>query len=290
MISWADMKQKPDDESPCDSGGHMKKRLGIIGCGTMGRLIGLHVRSQLSSFYELAAVSSRTTEHAAKLGEELQVSALSAEELIAACDIVVESASAAAMPDIVRACLAARKEVVCLSVGGFALDDALLGDVLGQETLVHVPSGAVAGLDGISVLREIGLDSLSVTTVKRPESLGLSDISNLPPAEEKNCSADARLVFDGAAYDAIRLFPANVNIAIALSLAGNGFKATQVRLIADPQAEGTRHHIAARAGKCSLEITATPTPLRENPRSSALAMYSIPALLRQLAAPLRLAG
>ena len=268
----------------------MKKKLGIIGCGAMGRLIGLHVLDSLSSLYELTAVSSRTPEHALALGKELHVRALSAEQLIAECDMVVEAASASAMPGIVRSCLAAHKEVLCLSVGGFALDDSLLDDVMAQETLVHVPSGAVAGLDGISALKEIGLDSLSVTTVKRPESLGISDLSALPAVEEGNASSEARLVFDGSAHEAIRRFPANVNIAIALSLAGNGFNDTRVRLIADPQAKGTRHHIVARAGACALDITATPTPLKENPRSSALAMYSIPSLLRQLAGPLRLAG
>ena len=268
----------------------MKKTLGIIGCGAMGRLIGLHVQKELPHLYHLGGVSSRTEEHAAKLSRELCVPALPVDELIPRCDILVEAATASAMPRIVRSCLAAQKEVVCLSVGGFSLDTGLLEDVMGQSCLVHVPSGAVAGLDGIRALREIGLDSLAVTTVKRPESLGLADISALPPAEGCSASAQAKLVFEGNAAEAIRLFPANVNIAIALSLAGNGFEQTRVRIIADPGAQGTRHQITARAGACSLETTVTPAPLRENPRSSALAMYSVPALLRQLAAPLRLAG
>ena len=63
-----------------------------------------------------------------------------------------------------------------------------------------------------------------------------------------------------------------------------------MRLIADPLTKGTLHHIVARAGGCVLDITAVPAPLPENPRSSALALYSVPALLRQLAEPLRLAG
>ncbi|WP_077073608.1 aspartate dehydrogenase domain-containing protein [Mailhella massiliensis] len=267
----------------------MKKTLGIIGCGAMGRLIGLHVQDRLAHLYDLAGVSSRTEAHAETLGRELSVPAMPLDTLISRCDVLVESASAAAMPSIVRACLAAQKEVICLSVGGFSLDAALLDEVTRQSCLVHVPSGAVAGLDGIRSMREMGLESLALTTVKRPESLGLADISALPPAGE-GFSPEARLVFEGNAAEAIRRFPANVNIAVALSLAGNGFESTTVRLIADPSARGTRHSITARAGSCSLEVAAAPAPLRENPRSSALAMYSVPALLRQLASPLRLAG
>ena len=86
------------------------KRIGIIGCGTIGRLLALHIRDNLKRQYVLAAVASRTHGHAARLGEELGVPVLSAAEAVAACDLVVETASADAMPAIVRAALAARRE------------------------------------------------------------------------------------------------------------------------------------------------------------------------------------
>ena len=269
------------------------KRIGIIGCGAIGRLLAFHIRDNMQQQYRLTAVASRTREHAEKLGRELGIAALDVPEVIESCDIVVETASAAAMPSIVRAALAAHREIVCLSVGGFVLDETLLAEVMAGNTPVHVPSGAVAGLDGVRTLREMGLDSLSLTTVKRPASLGLSDISALPSVpepEKEGVSADARILFEGPAEEAIRRFPANVNVAVALALAGPGPRSTRMRLIADPLAKGTKHHIMARAGDCELDITTVPAPLPENPRSSALAMYSVPALLRQLAEPLRFAG
>ncbi len=270
-----------------------KRRLGLIGCGAIGRLLALYVRDRLSDGCTLAAVSSRTREHAVRLGTELGVPALSPEEVIAECDLIVEATSAMAMPSLVRAAMAAGKEIICLSVGGFVLDDRLLGEVMAGKSPVHVPSGAIAGLDGVRALREAGLDSLSLTTVKRPESLGLEDISALPGvqnAEGISLSAEARLLFDGSAEEAIRRFPANVNVAVALALAGPGPEKTRMRLIADPLAEGTRHYISARAGACALDITTSPAALPENPRSSALAMYSVPALIRQLTRQLKIAS
>ena len=74
---------------------------------------------------------------------------LGLQQLIETCDLLVEATSAAATPDIVRSCLAAGKAVVPLSVGGFSLDPALLRDVEAARAAVHVPSGAIAGLDGI---------------------------------------------------------------------------------------------------------------------------------------------
>lgn len=153
--------------------------------------------------------------------------------------------------------------------------------------------GPSPGWTASRALREMGLDSLSLTTVKHPVSLGLNDLSDLPAVsgeEGMSVSPEARLLFDGTAGEAIRRFPANVNVAVALALAGQGPGKTRMRLIADPLAGGTRHRIMARAGKCILDITTTPAPLSENPRSSALALYSVSALLRQMAEPLRLAG
>ncbi len=268
--------------------------LGIIGCGAIGRLIARHVREHMPS-YRLGGLFSRTPAHAEDLARELgDVPVLDLPHLIASCDLLVEAASAAAMPDIVRACIGAGKAVVTLSAGGFSLDPDLLRDVEAASAPVHVPSGAIAGLDGIRAMREMGLDAVILTTVKHPRSLGqVPDLTELPPpsAEEAPImSPEARLLFSGTAEEAIRRFPANVNVAVSLGLAGLGFSHTQVRLFADPCAAGTLHHISARAGDCTLETIVRPAPLPQNPRSSALAMHSVPALLRGLAANPKLAG
>lgn len=143
-------------------------------------------------------------------------------------------------------------------------------------------------------MREMGLDAVTLTTVKHPRSLGqMPPLSELiPPTAEEALimSPEARLLFSGTAEEAIRRFPANVNVAVSLGLAGLGFSRTRVRLFADPCAAGTLHHISARAGDSTLETMTRPAPLPQNPRSSALAMYSVPALLRGLAANPKLAG
>ncbi|MFQ8889587.1 MAG: Gfo/Idh/MocA family oxidoreductase [Bilophila wadsworthia] len=134
--------------------------LGIIGCGAMGRLIARHIREQLPS-YRLGGLFSRTTAHAEGLALELgDVPVLGLQQLIETCDLLVEATSAAAMPDIVRACLAAGKAVVPLSVGGFSLDPALLRD--GRRPARRcMPSGATAGWTASGPCGEMGLDAVT---------------------------------------------------------------------------------------------------------------------------------
>ena len=208
--------------------------------------------------------------------------------------MVVETKKIMGDPAIEVAATCVRVPV--LRCHGEAINVEFAGEVTVEaaRAAVHVPSGAIAGLDGIRAMREMGLDAVTLTTVKHPRSLGqMPPLSELiPPTAEEALimSPEARLLFSGTAEEAIRRFPANVNVAVSLGLAGLGFSRTRVRLFADPCAAGTLHHISARAGDCTLETMTRPAPLPQNPRSSALAMYSVPALLRGLAANPKLAG
>lgn len=270
------------------------KKLGIIGCGAIGSNVARHVRQRLPKLWSVVGLCASTPASAAALAEELQVPVLERSQLLERCDCIVEATRAAVMPAIVRDCLAAQVPVLTVSVGGFALDTDLQREVEESGLRVHVPSGAIAGLDGIMALREQGLDTVELLTVKHPHSLPtdvweqaclLYGASDFPAGL---ASVDSRVIFTGSASEAIRLFPANANVAIALSLAGVGFQATQVRILADPQARTTIHCVRARAGQSMLECTTRPVPLAANPRSSLLAVMSVIGVLRKLASSLQI--
>lgn len=272
---------------------HNIKKLGIIGCGAIGTLLGRHVQQHLSAAWTVGAVCASTREHALSLGAELGVPAVERRALLEQCDLVVEATSAKAMPAIVRDCLAAGVPVLALSVGGFALDSSLQDDVEKAGGLVHVPSGAITGLDGIMALREQGLDRVELITVKHPRSLpeGVwekgSPLENAASVPAGLLGAHSRSVFAGSAAEAIRLFPSNANVSIALSLAGLGFQRTLMRLFADPDAQGTTHCVRAEAGQSALETLTRTVPLVDNPRSAMMAVSSSVALLRKLGECLR---
>jgi aspartate dehydrogenase len=190
------------------------------------------------------------------------------------------------MPEVLRTAMRHNKTCVAMSVGGFVFDSSLLAEAENAPCPVYLPSGAIAGLDGVLALRELGLNEVSLTTTKHPRSL-----ADIPYLEQQGIQmatiSEAITVFEGSAEQAIRHFPANVNVAITLSLAGIGFARTRVRLVADPAATCTTHTITARAGECALSATTTGVPLPHNPKSSLLAVESALALFRRLASPLQ---
>lgn len=204
-------------------------------------------------------------------------------ELIAAKpDLVVECATHEAVRDTVPAILAAGIDVVIVSIG--ALGDpqtvARLEDAArkGGAHAIAV-SGAIGGLDVLRSARLAGLDR--VTYVGRK-----------PPAAWKDTPAErildlpnllqATTFYEGNAVDAARDYPRNTNVTAAVALAGIGFAATQVRLIADPGATGNTHELEASGAFGSFRIVLNNTPLPENPKTSWLAALSVEqAVLRK---------
>jgi len=144
-----------------------------------------------------------------------------------------------------------------------------------------LPSGAIAGLDGVKAAVMAGVDSVTLTTTKPSEGL-----AGAPGIKEKAIDLNrikvATEVYNGPADEACRLFPQNVNVAASLSLAGIGPKRTMVRIIADPNVDKNIHEIEVKGDFGVLRTRVENVPSPENPRTSYLAILSALATLRKL--------
>ena len=200
-------------------------------------------------------------------------------------DLVVECASQSAVQDHGPAILQAGMDLMVISVGAFA-DPVLAGNLekaakQGQCRVI-VPSGALAGLDAIGAASLDDLESVTLSTRKPPIAWdGAPGVAGI----DLSAVDKPTVIFSGSARDAARAFPKNANVAAALALAGIGLDATQVTLVADPDAKRNSHHVEAAGafGRLSVTVEAVPSP--DNPKTSYLAALSIIKTLDRLTDP-----
>jgi aspartate dehydrogenase len=95
------------------------------------------------------------------------------------------------------------------------------------------------------------------------------------------------LVFEGNAFDAAAGFPANVNVAAALALAGIGPVRTEVKIWADPTVTRNTHTIRVEGNAARLTMVVENVPSPDNPRTGLLTPLSVLACLRGLTATLK---
>ena len=243
-------------------------RIALLGCGNIGNIIARHAEG-----LDIVAVFDRDPAAAERLAARVGARACATFDELLASDyrVLVEAASVQAVAQYGEAALRRGRDLVVLSVG--ALADAALRERLTtlarqQGCRLHIPSGAVFGLDNLKVGRLSRLDTLRLRTTKPAAALGGE------PVPER------RLLFEGTAAECIRHYPRNINVAVALGLAAG--REVMVEIWVDPAATRNRHEILAQGefGEVRIDVQNVPSP--DNPRTSYLAALSVLALLRGL--------
>ncbi|MBI0538501.1 aspartate dehydrogenase [Roseomonas sp. KE2513] len=200
--------------------------------------------------------------------------------------IVVECAPAAVFEEVARPAIARGRLFVPASVGALLPRMHLVEEARRTGARILVPTGALLGLDAIRAVAEGPVESVTIETRKPPRGL-----EGAPYLAEKGLDMAAvtepTLVFKGNALDAARGFPANVNVAAALALAGIGPERTTVEIWAVPGLPRNTHTIRAEAGAARLTMTVEGVPSETNPRTGKLTPLSILSLLRGLVSTLK---
>lgn len=266
-------------------------RIGVVGCGAIGTQICKAIDREHRDI-EIYAVYDRQEEHVAKLKAQLvntEPKALDIEEMVEQVDLVVEAATQAAVAAIIPTALKAGCDVMIMSVGAFACQD-LLEEVTElartNNCKIYLPSGAVAGLDGLKSASSAEIYSVTITTSKPPKGL-----EGAPYIVKNKIDLDKitqkTVIFEGKASEAVKAFPANVNVAATISLAGIGFERTEVRIVADPGLTRNTHQVTVEGefGKLTTKVENVPSPA--NPKTSYLAALSAIANLRRISSPIQ---
>ena len=266
-----------------------KKTVGLIGCGTIGTHFALAIDSgsvanaSLSALFDV--IKESATNLKARLNSDPRVYHNFDEFINSKADIIIEAASQRAVKHFGRQIIESGKDLMVMSVGALA-DTPFLQELLQLAAIkdgrskIYVPSGAIAGIDAIRSVRLIA-DSITLTTKKSPKALAGAPFFTTRRVSVENITRVTE-IYEGSAAEAVKLFPANVNVAAALSLAGIGVEKTKVRILADPEATTNQHEIVATGSFGEIKITVNNVTAPGNPKTSFLAVLSAIECLRSI--------
>ena len=237
-------------------------------------------------FDEYAPGRNALAEELGRNQEPAPVEADTVAELIGltGMQLIVECASQAAVTAHAEAVLTAGKSMLVMSSGALVSADFMrkvMSAAEASDASIYVPSGAVGGIDALRASKAL-LEEVTIVSTKKP--IALSGAPGFAKWENVDIT-EPTVIFEGSAAEAVGLFPANVNVAATVSLAGIGPDATGVKIVADPDSPGNVHeiHAVSRAGKFSFRFENIPH--ETNPKTSFLAVLAAIETLRSISEP-----
>jgi aspartate dehydrogenase len=260
-------------------------RVAIAGLGSIGAKIATALDRGIEGL-TLSAVAVRDpAKHRAFLGSlRHPPPVLTMDRLGDAADIVVECAPSSELRAIVEPALKRGRAAVVVSVGGLLDNYDLVDLARANGGRILVPTGALIGLDAVNAAAIGTIHSVRMVTRKPIDGL-----KGAPFIVQNNIDIDhlrePLKLFEGSARDAARGFPANVNVAVALSLAGIGPDRTQIQVWADPTVTRNVHRIEVEADSARFSMAIENIP-SENPKTGLITPLSVIALLRKQRATL----
>ena len=261
-------------------------RVGLAGLGAVGLAVAHRLEAGIPGLV-LAAVAVRDAEKAKRHLPSVAgtVPVLSLADLAEACDVIVEGLPPSLFRDVATPAVEQGRLFMPLSVGQLLENWDFVERARHTGARILVPTGALIGLDAVRAAAEGTIHSVTMITRKPPQGL-----EGAPLLRERGISLvglkEPLKVFEGTARDGARGFPANVNVAAALSLAGIGPDRTRLEVWADPGVERNTHRIEVDADTARFSMMIENIP-SENPRTGRIVALSTVAALRGLVSELK---
>ncbi len=261
--------------------------MGIAGFGAIGKPVAAALDKGIEGL-ELAAICTRDRDKAKRNMDGCcnPVPLVGPQELANLCDVIVECAPKTAFREIAEPVLKAGCTFLTVSGAGLLVHPEMVDIARENGAKIILATGALLGLDAVRAAAEGEIHEVTMITRKPPYSL-----TGAPYLEKHEISIEnldkPLKVFQGTAREGAAGFPANVNVAAALGLAGIGVDRTKLQIWADPSLDRNTHHIEVEADSARFSFSIENVPSEENPGTGRITALSVIAALRGLTTPLR---
>ncbi|MGI9355793.1 MAG: aspartate dehydrogenase [Rhizobiaceae bacterium] len=262
-------------------------RLAIAGLGAIGLRVARAADAGEIDFFKLIAVSAR--DHDLAFGRVSNFhkppKILVLEELAGVADVIVECVPATVFGRVAKPVIEQGKCLLPLSVGALLNQPDLIVDAKRSGARIIVPTGALIGLDTVRAMAVGTIHEVTLRTRKPPKGLAgarhlVDNGIDIYDLKEPLC------VLRGSAREAAKGFPANVNVAAALALAGIGPDKTRVEVWADPAIDRNIQSVTIRSDSGEATMTMNNIPSDENPRTGRIVSNSVIATLQRMTSPI----
>jgi len=282
------LAQMPRSQEMMDlNSSRTKARVAVAGLGAIGASVVSALDRGIEGLALTAVSAQNIAKHRAWLDELTSVpEVLPIEKLAEVADIVVECAPSKLVRSIVAPVVARGKTAIVLSVGALLENEDLIDLAKTNGGQIVVPTGALIGLDAVTAAAEGTIHSVRLVT-RKP----LQGLAGAPHLVENNIKIEGLTkplrIFEGTAREAAKGFPANLNVGVALSLAGIGADRTRVEIWADPLVTRNTHRIEVDSDSARFSMSIENIP-SENPKTGRITALSVIACLRKQRASLRI--
>lgn len=253
------------------------KKVGVAGIGAIGNAVCKALKDSIAG-YELFAISDVEDR------PEWGVPNFNFTELAQKCDLIIECLPPQIVPKLAEPVLLENKDLLIISSCALLMYPEILKNHALSTSRIIVPSGALIGIDGVNALKNIGIKTAKIVSTKPPMGFSTAPYVEINSIDLTSITTPTKL-FEGNALEASKGFPANVNVAATLSLAGIGAENTLVEIWANPQTEFNSHEIFVESEFSRINAKVQNKPDPANPKTSMLAAQSIIATLRGFTDP-----
>lgn len=257
-------------------------KIGLVGCGAIGTILAKSIDKNPKA--QIVAINDIDETKPENLKNTLRTSnpkITTIDQLTDASDLIIECAHKNAVKKIATTALNKKKDILIMSVSALIENPDLFELAKKNNATIHIPSGAIAGIDALKAGLQNNIKSVTLTTTKPKETLKAAPYIkenkiNIEKIKEKTT------IFEGNVFEATKGFPENINISATLALAGIGPEKTKVKIIADPESKTNIHELKIIGDFGEITTITKNTPCPENPKTSYLAALSAIAKIKDI--------